>query len=320
LPSLTAGTQGTLTLGDKKPSPLKRLSIFIPIVMLPLGAWLGYRAFEEYTLADIGRAVAGIPSIHFILALVFAAGSYTCLSGFDALGVRYTGHALPYWKIALTSFISLGIGHNVGVAFLSSGALRYRFYSSFGLSTVDVGKVILFCGMTVALGLMSLGGLILLVHPEVDIWVIDLSAAAGRGIGALCLGLVAIYPLLAWRLRREVNFRGHRFRLPDVATAIGQIVVGTANFAFVAATLHQLLAGVAPYTQVVSAYVLGNVAGLLSHVPGGLGVLEFVVSSVVAQGNVVGALIAFRIMYFLIPLILASILLFLSEAIRWRAK
>jgi hypothetical protein len=288
--------------------------------MLPLGTWLGYRAFRDHSVADIAEAVARIPFTNLALAFVCAAASYLCLTGFDTLAVRHAGHSLPYRKIALTSFVSLSIGHNVGVAVLSSGALRYRFYSGFGLSAVEVGEIILFCAFTVGLGLMSLAGIVLLLRPDLGSSMIGLVPAAARGVGVLCLALAGAYVLLAWRRRRPFRIRGHDFSVPNARIAAAQVAVGTANFAFVAASLHQLRPGAAEYTETVAAYVLGNATALVSHVPGGLGVLEYVISSLVAQGNVIGALIAFRIVYFLVPLVLGSTLLAGAELARWRAS
>lgn len=297
---------------------LKKFSILVPIVMLPLGCWLGYRTFEGRSLSEILGTINDIPGIHLALAFACAGASYLCLSGFDTLAVRYVGKPVAYWKIALTSFVSLSIGHNVGVAALSSGAIRYRFYSGFGLTAGDVGKIILFCGLTVALGLMTLGGIVLISRPSLELGSLDLSPAMTRGAGALCLLLSVFYVVLAWRRKKPVTIRGHKFRLPSAAMAMAQVVLGTVNFAFVAATLHQLLAGAASLPDTVSAYVIANVTGLVSHVPGGLGVLEFVISSLISGGNVIGALIAFRIVYFLVPLACGITLLVISEMVRWR--
>lgn len=298
---------------------LKKLSALIPVLMLPLGLFLGYRAFSEYGLADIAASVAAIPPVRLALALASVAASYLCLTGFDALAVRYVGRSLAYRKIALTSFVSLSFGHNIGVAALSSGALRYRFYSGFGLTAVEVAKIILFCGVTVGLGLMALGGLVLSLRPDLAHELLGVTSGVTRAVGALLLVLVSGYVLLAWKVRRPLNLRGHSVGLPTAGVAAAQVVVGTANFAFVASALHQLMAGAAGYPQVTAAYVLGNTTALLSHVPGGLGVLEFVIASLVSGANVVGALIAFRIAYFFVPLILGSILLGGAEFARWRA-
>lgn len=312
-----AKTQGTKNV-SKRQSALKKLSVLIPVVMLPLGAWLGYRTFADKSMADIWEALLGIPSLSLALAVGCVAASYLCLTLFDTMGVRYVGHKLPYRQTALTSFISLGIGHTVGVAVLSSGTLRYRLYSGFGLSAAEVGKVVLFCGLTVGLGLLGLAGIALLWRPDINLGSFALAPMAARGVGALCFLLVAAYVLLAWRREKPFSIRGHAFEMPDVKTAAAQVVIGTMNFAFVAGTLHHLLAGAVHYSETIAAYVLANITGLVSHVPGGIGVLEYVISSLVTHGNVVGALIAFRILYFLVPLILAITLLIASELFRLR--
>ena len=303
-----------------KASSLKKLSIVIPVVLLPLAFWLGYRALSEHSLADIQASIIGIPNLNLALALGFVAASYLCLTGFDALAVRYAGRSLPYRKVALTSFVSLSIGHNVGGAAFSSGALRYRFYSGFGLSALDVGKIIVFCGLTVTLGLASLAGIALLLGPELGFGVVDLRPAMARFVGVLCLAAVGLYLLLAWWLKQPLVVRGHEFRMPSVRLAAGQILVGTANFACVAAALHQLMAGAASYAQTVTAYVLGTIAGILSHVPGGLGVLEFIIGALLGHAEAIGALIVFRVLYFFLPLLLGGTLLASTEVWRWRTR
>lgn len=299
---------------------LKKLSVLVPVVMLPLGLWLGYRAFGDYGFAEILASIRSIPSINLALALLFVAGSYLSLTFFDALAVRSIGKELPYPRVALASFVSLSIGHTVGFAVFSTGALRYRFYSGCGFSAVEVGRIILFCAVTVGLGLTSLAGFALVLNPEAASSLLHVPPSAALGIGMTCLALVSGYVLLAWKLRRAVCIRGHEFRLPNARLAAAQIAIGMANFAFVAGALHQLLAGAAAYSATVTAYVVGNATALLSHVPGGLGVLEYVVVTLIGQSDVIGALIAFRIVYFLLPLLLGSVLLGGAEVVRWRAR
>src|SRR5690606_20540795 len=102
-----------------------------------------------------------IPAANIALAFAFAACSYLCLTVFDFLALRYAGKPLSYPRAALASFTSLAIGHNVGVAALSSGAVRYRFYSRWGLDAEEIAKLIVFCAVTVSLGLVTLAGLCL---------------------------------------------------------------------------------------------------------------------------------------------------------------
>lgn len=297
---------------------LRRVSALIPLVMLPLGLWLGYRAFGDHSPAEVVAAVRQIPPRNLALATLFTLASYTCLTGFDAMALHYLGRTLPYPKIALTSFVSLSIGHNVGVAALSSGTLRYRFYSEAGLSAVEVGKIILFCGVTVGLGLGTLGGLVLALRPGPAGAMIGIDPAWARAAGVGLLALAAGYVLAAARVRRPLRLRGHEIGLPRPRLAAAQIVLGTANFAFVAAVLHQLLAEAVDYGEAASIYVLGSVAALVSHVPGGLGVIEYVIALLVPGGNVVGALLGLRIIYFFVPLLFGSALLAATEILRWR--
>src|SRR5690606_10322041 len=218
----------------------------------------------------------------------------------DWLGVRYAGKPLPWRRTALASFVSLSIGHNVGVAALSSGAIRYRYYARWGLDGGDVARVILFAGVTVGLGLATLGGVGLLLYPQQGKALLGLGSGALRVLAAAALALPAIYLLLAALVRRQLRFRSWTFDLPVIAIAAPQVLIGTLNFAFVAACLHQLVAARSDiaYLEVAAVYVIGNLAALVSHVPGGLGVLEATFLWLLPGAAAVGAVIAFRVVYF----------------------
>ncbi len=188
------------------------------------------------------------------------------------------------------------------MAALSSGAVRYRFYSRFGLSNEEVAKVILFCGVTVGVGLIALAGISLVFLPDLAGRVAGLGVEGSRIAGIACLLLIAAYLAAAAFVRGTVTLRKWTFDMPSLPLAIGQVAVGTANFVFVAACLHQLIGGEAGFGAVTSAYVVGNLAALVSHVPGGLGVLEATISYVMGGAASIGALIAFRVIYFFLPL------------------
>lgn len=288
------------------------LHVLIALAVLIAG-WLIYRTLAQYSWDDIRTSVATIPKGNFALALTFAACSYFCLTLFDFLALRYVGKPLAYPRAALASFTSLAIGHNVGVAALSSGAVRYRFYSRWGLDAEEIAKVIVFCGMTVGLGLITLAGLCLILLPDTAGKIAGLGTVASASLGMACLGLGSIYLALATFLRGELKVRNWRFALPPLRLAALQILVGTINFACVAACLHQLLNGDVGYMETTAAYVVGNLTALLSHVPGGLGVLEGTIGFLLGGSASIGALIAFRVVYFFIPLPLGLLSLLASE-------
>jgi uncharacterized membrane protein YbhN (UPF0104 family) len=295
---------------------VRRLLVRLIVVMAVCGAaYLIYRALSRYTVDEIADSVRTIPSARLIGALGLAAASYLCLTGFDALAVRYAGKPLTYRRTALASFVSLSIGHNVGVAALSSGAIRYRFYSRWGLGVGDVAKVILFCGMTVGLGLITLGGIGLLLYPAEGESILGLGSPAVTGIAITCLVCPALYLILAARVRAPLTFRHWSLELPTFRLALGQICIGTLNFACVAACLYQLLAAFteASYLKVAAVYVIANLTALVSHVPGGLGVLEATILFLLPGAASIGALIAFRVIYFFVPLAIGLPLFLASE-------
>jgi hypothetical protein len=231
------------------------------------------------------------------------------------LAVRYVGRPLPYRCTALASFTGLSIGHTVGLAALSSGAVRYRFYSRWGLSAQEVAKVIVFCALTVGLGLLTLAGLAWTLRPAIAADLTGLPRWAVHVVGFGCLGLAACWIALAATRRRPVSLFGRRIALPSLPLAAGQIVIGTVNFALVAAALYQCVSAVADvrYVEVAAVYVIGNTAAIASHVPGGLGVIEGVVLYLLPQAHILGAVLLFRAVYYLLPLPLGLLSLLAAE-------
>ena len=280
-----------------------------------LGGWLIYRTLGQYSWEDIRSSVLAIPRLNLSLALAFAAGSYLCLTFFDFLALHYVGKPLSYPRAAIASFSSLSLGHNIGVAGLSSGAVRYRFYSRWGLDAGEVAKLVVFCGVTVGLGLVTLAGLCLLVLPGTAGKVAGLGTAASVALGIACLAASVVYVALAAFLRGEIKVWKWRFGLPAPGIAALQILAGTVNFALVAACLHQLLNGDVGYLETTAAYVVGNLTALVSHVPGGLGVLEATIGFLLGSATSIGALIAFRVVYFFIPLPLGLACLLAGEVL-----
>lgn len=289
--------------------------------VVALAGFLLSRIARRYSLDDIVDSLAAIPVDRLLLAGAFAALSYLCLTGFDWLAVRYAGHPLAYRKTALASFVSLSIGHNIGIAALSSGAVRYRFYSGWGLSTGQIVKVIAFCGVTVGLGLAVLGGMALLVIPGVAAQYSRLPRLVIAAAGWTCLGLAAVYLGLAVARQRPLVIARLVIPIPHWRLALGQLIIAPANFACVAACLYQAMAALADvtYAQVAAIYVLANVTAIVSHVPGGLGVLESVVLYLAGGGKVIGALLVFRAVYYLVPLALGGSLLAIIELRRFLA-
>ncbi|MBX6367013.1 MAG: UPF0104 family protein [Rhodospirillales bacterium] len=279
-----------------------------------------YRELSRYSLEAVLAAMRDIPVPNLALAALFVALSYLTLTLFDTLGIRYAGRHVPYPRIALASFCSLSIGHNVGFAALSSGALRLRFYSRAGLGVGDVARVILFCAATVGLGLLALAAAVLLIGgPSHEL---GLTPATARLLGAACLAPLVAYLALCTLATAPLRAGRWSVPVPPFRLALAQIAVGLVNFAFVTAALWQSLAAAtgARYADVVVGYVMGVVAALVSHVPGGLGVIEAAVLFVVPGAGAIGGLVLFRVLYYLVPLLLGILALGASEVLELRSR
>ncbi len=296
-------------------------NIFLVFGLL-LAAYLLYKVFNRYTFDEILQSIDRIPRRRLVSGFAFCALSYLCLTGFDWMALRYVGRPLPYPKAAIASFTALAIGHNLGVAALSSGAVRYRYYTRWGLNAEEVAKVVLFCGVTVMLGLSALGGIVCLVNPIDVSKLLGVNASNPFWIGLGVLSLLVAYVVLSATVRSPLRLWKWRFSMPNIRLAIGQIAIGTLNFTFVAACLHQVLASEAPvsFVQSATAFVLANVAILVAHVPGGLGVLEATVTTVLPGAASIGGLVAFRVIYFLVPLLLGLPVFAISELITRNVK
>ena len=294
----------------------------LAVVGVLLAAFLLYRALSNYSWDEIVSAMKAIPVERAGLAILFAALSYFCLSWFDWLALRYVQSDIPYRRSALASFVALSLGHNIGFAALSSGAIRYRYYSRWGVSAGDVAKIVVFCGVTVGLGLIALGGSACLLRAELTAKLLGISTSLAVMLGLLCLAAVGGYLALSLFLRRSITLAGTKVNMPPPELALAQIGIGTLNFACVGACLYHTIRGIrdVAYFEVVAAYVLSNAASLLVHAPGGLGVLETIMLHLLPGAIVLAALVLFRVIYYLLPLCFGVPLFALSEAMLGRER
>jgi glycosyltransferase 2 family protein len=287
--------------------------------VIGLAVVLLVRALSRYQWAAVVNALASLDPGEFVRAGLFALASYSVLTGFDALGLRYAGRALPYRKAALASFVALSIGHTLGFSALSSGAVRFRFYRAWGLVASEIARVILFCGSTVLLGYAAVGGIALTAGSS---W-LSQEFAIGRPtvmlLGAVALAAPTGYlAAVLW----GVPLRLGRFVLepPPLRLALSQLLLGSLDVILVAAVLHQTLGGAAQhsYATILVVYLMGSIAGMLAHAPGGLGVLEAVTLALLPGPATIAGLVAFRTIYYLLPLTVGGTLFAVIEMARRR--
>jgi uncharacterized membrane protein YbhN (UPF0104 family) len=298
---------------------LNWLKPLVAVVIIIAAVVLLVHALSRYNPDEILAAIGRISPYRLMLGGLCAAGSYVCLTWFDWLGLRYLGKPLPYRKAALASFVSLSIGHNIGFAGLSSGALRYRFYTHWGLTLAQVAKLVVFSGVTVALGLITLGGIAILARPQLAADIIGLDRAGVLALGLGCLAVDALYLFAAAFARKPIRLWRWSLEVPPLHMALAQIALGAVNYAFVAGCLYNTMADISqePYLSVAAVYVLANTAALIAHIPGGVGVIEGVVALLLPDQPTIAAVLMFRALYYLLPLAIGG-LLFAATELYWR--
>lgn len=253
-----------------------------------------------------------------LLAAALAAASHALYSTYDLFGRQLTGHGLARPRVAAIGFISYAFNLNLG-ALVGGFALRYKLYAKQGLAPGVVTRVLGYSLITNWLGYLVLGGGLLLARPPElpPDW--ELGRTGLRLLGGALLVAAAGYILLcAFARQRTWRLRGHELLLPPLRVALLQLLLSAANWALIAAVCHVLLGRSLPYTDVLTALLLAAIAGVVTHLPAGLGVIEAVFVALLGarlgQGPVLAALLAYRALYYLAPLGVAATLYFVLEA------
>src|SRR5712675_3724243 len=151
---------------------------------------------SAYHYRDLMRQVWTLPHSHLALALILTAVAYAVLPGYDAIALSYVDHPLPVRRIAFGSFIAYALSHSLGFPLLSGGPVRYRFWSTWGLSTSEIAQAISFAGATFIIGMIAVAGFVFILEPTSTIQLLRLPFGSLKPLGGLCLALVATYLIL----------------------------------------------------------------------------------------------------------------------------
>lgn len=272
------------------------------------------RTLTEFSYADLQAGLRGIPALNVFAALALTALNYVVLSGYDVLALKTIKHPLPYRRTAFASFVGYVFTNVVGLSLLGAGAVRYRIYTAYGLSPGQIARVVVLCGLTLWTGLLTIAGALFLFAPQQIPALPQLPALSWRPLGLLFLGLVGAYLCLAAR-GKPLRIKSWELPLPSLPLALGQVAFSATDW-LLSSLIFFLLLPSAPgvsFLLVLTVFVLAMVCGILSHVPGGVGVFEAVVLAALTPAldpaQVLGALVAFRVVYYLCPLVAAALLL-----------
>ncbi|QDV85867.1 bifunctional lysylphosphatidylglycerol flippase/synthetase MprF [Planctomycetes bacterium TBK1r] len=278
------------------------------IVFFAIALYLLHHEFKQYKIHDIASSFRAIPITAVLAALFFTVCNYTVMIGYDWLGVKLVKHPLTFKQISIAALIYYAMSNSLGVLF-GGTPVRVRLYSGWGMSGAEIMRLIVFIGTAFWIGLFCLGGLLFVVTPF-DIPVrFNLPLSNSRPLGFIMLALAGSFFVLCALRRNPIHIHGVNFQPPPLGIGLAQAGVAMLDFLLASAALFVLLPadagiGFLPFTAI---FLLAIIVALLSHVPGGLGVLELVLITMLPQSlnGLVASLLVFRVVYYLLPLLMA---------------
>ena len=295
----------------------------IGIGAVVLSLWLLFRELEHdhVTIDKVGAAFSAIPAARWILAVVSTLVAYAALAWYDRIALLHLGFTLSWRFISAVSFTTYALSHNIGMSMFSGAMVRYRAYSTKGLTIGDVGVLVAFCSFTFALGTILLGGIVLAFEPDITARLLQVEPWPARLAGFAMLLFVAVYVCgSALHLR---PFVVGKFKLvyPRLPVAGRQLLAGPLELLGAAGIIWCALPAEhnPGFFIVLGVFLASFSAALLSHAPGGLGVLEFVFVKALPDAppqDVVAALLVFRLLYLVIPLLLGIVAVVVFERSR----
>jgi uncharacterized membrane protein YbhN (UPF0104 family) len=291
---------------------LHHIPAVLGVILLVGAIYVVQKEFRHLKLRDITDALRAIPRAALIFSFVWTILSYFILTFYDRLGTIYAGHKVSYGKVAFASFCAYALAHNLGFAAVSGAAVRYRLYAHWGLTPLQIGKTVAFCSLTFGLGGLVLGGAILFIEPRTIPFLGPIMPLfVLHGVGVLLWAIVIGYVTLS-RVLGSFRMRGHEINLPNWRMALLQVALATVDVAVTATIFFALLPTTPGLTWAIflGVYVASYTAGLAANLPGGIGVFDtamlFGLEPYVDAPHIVGAIVVFRLYYYIIPLFLAG--------------
>jgi phosphatidylglycerol lysyltransferase len=302
----------------------QKLTHYLPAIVFICALVIVQNQLKSQNIDDIVGTLKATPSWIVLIALILTFLNYLILAAYDGLALYFTGHTkIPLPKVIAAALLSYSISNNTGHAWAAGGSIRYRFYSKWGVPGWDIVKISLFLAITYLLGALSLGFIGSLLLPLYSTSPVHDSQAI-YWISVICGTTLLSYLAAVKYWRKPVKVKGFELFLPSLRMTFWQTVVSSIDIILSSVVLWVLLVDKVDigFSGFVMVFVVAQVAGVISQVPGGIGVFEgaflWLMSDIEGADQhavLIGALMLFRIIYFIIPLVLAGAGLFGYEAL-----
>lgn len=296
-----------------------KIGIVVSLVIVAAAGIVLFHLLRDIDLPKVFDAIRNKPPHAIAFAAAFIGCCYVTLTFYDFFSLHTIGHGrVPYRIAALASFTSYSIGHNLGATVFTAGAVRWRIYSAWGLSIVDVAKMAFVTGLTFWLGNIVVLALCFIVEPEAASAVDRLPQWINRSLGIAGLVIIAGYVLWLIPRPRTIGRNGWSVTLPNAPLTGVQIAIGIVDLTVGGLAIYSLLPPEpsVDFITVLVIFVTAVLLGFLSHAPGSLGVFEVAILVAMpqfAKEELLASLLIFRVLYFVIPLCVAVCLMATRE-------
>ncbi|WP_445261878.1 lysylphosphatidylglycerol synthase transmembrane domain-containing protein [Pseudomonas sp. EA_35y_Pfl2_R5] len=290
-----------------------------------LSCYLLYHQVRTISLDEIADSLHAIPLLNWLLAAGATLGAYSALAWYDRIALAHLGKKISWRFISLCSFTTYALAHNIGASVFSGALVRYRAYRSKGMTPQEIGILIVFCSFTFVLGTILASGCVLVLQPDLIHRVGKVSPLVAEVIGVFLLLLVALYVLGSWRRFQPWHWGKLHIEYPRLGIVARQLLAGPLELACAAAIIYFALPAEnnPGYLVVFGVFLASFSLALLSHAPGGLGVLEVTFLAAMPElpaVNVLAALIVFRCFYLLLPFALSLLVVLGFEWTQWQSR
>jgi len=294
------------------------LPSIIALIIFSLALRLIHNELITFHFHDIVREFHNIGSNKIFLSFLFALGSYLVLTFYDVLSIQHAKARLKYLQTAFASFVGYTLSHNLGFSLVTGTAARYRLFSGWGLNPSQIAEALAFSAIVFWLGFLGLASIVFIIAPvplpeKFLHFHLDL-----HWIGLISLALVAAFIIISRSRREPISLFGIEITFPTLKLTTLGMLVAAIDWTLGASVAYVLLPSSGlTFIEFLSLFQLAQFIGLISHIPGGLGVFEAVVlafySPYASPEKIAGALIAYRLIYYLIPLSFSLFLFFVYE-------
>ncbi|NOX39343.1 MAG: bifunctional lysylphosphatidylglycerol flippase/synthetase MprF [Alphaproteobacteria bacterium] len=293
--------------------------IFLGIGLFALGAYALHRLLQPLNAAEVISQVKSTPWSELATAMAATVLGYVALIGYDWSALRSLGKKVPARIVAVGGFLGYSFGNTIGISIISGGAVRYRIYSAFGLNAFEVAAVSTFVALAFGFGITVIGLVALAIHPHALQAILPFPGVPVQFIAAS--SALILTGVLTWLSVTQKTLRISRFEIsaPSPGILYGQLGFTLMDTAMAALTLYVLMpVGVPDFLTFLTIFAAAVMAGVLSHVPGGVGVFESVIIAglpgQVPLEQVAAALVLYRMIYYLVPFGLALAFVAINEA------